>query len=302
MSNDTLRFCKNCGKDITGTDARRKFCSDRCKEAWRVSQLDVHISTCKGCGAPIKYKLLAGKPSRLYCSTACQLKHSVPTKILTCVDCGKQFEFHGRTVKLRCSECWNKNRSKNAMARRALHDPTVQVGVGSGGHQNEETTISDEVRAAINQRRREFYAAHREEMRAIANARYRAKKLTGNDECVLCGYRQHQEALIVHHKNMSRVDNTDDNLAILCSNCHVWLHKLIRRRQKTESITATDIFNEELKKAEVKERNKAGTPDRAIRTEGLKEFKSGATHSSTSRSDMNCHEAAPLVEDLSFDF
>ena len=46
--------------------------------------------------------------------------------------------------------------------------------------------------------------------------------------------------------------------------------------------------------AEVKERNKAGTADRQTRTEGTQECVSGATRSSTSSSDMNCQEAAPL--------
>ena len=46
--------------------------------------------------------------------------------------------------------------------------------------------------------------------------------------------------------------------------------------------------------AEVKERNKAGTADRQTRTEGTQECGSGATRSSTSSSDMNCQEAAPL--------
>ena len=45
--------------------------------------------------------------------------------------------------------------------------------------------------------------------------------------------------------------------------------------------------------AEVKERIKAGIPDRATRLEGLEGSRSEATHSDTSGTDMNHHEAAP---------
>lgn len=45
--------------------------------------------------------------------------------------------------------------------------------------------------------------------------------------------------------------------------------------------------------AEVKERIKAGTPDKATRLEGLEESGSEATHSDTSSTDMSHHEAAP---------
>lgn len=293
--------CLNCGEEFKKHTRRHMFCSSRCKEAHRLKQLEWHDGVCKGCGAPIRYKLNHGKPTREYCSAPCQLKHTVPTKMLTCVDCGREFEFRGRTKKLRCDECWHKHRSENAMANRALRDPSVQVGIGSGGGQNLDTAIPDEIRASANAARRAKYAAHREAFRMIAKSRYREKKLAESSECAICGYHAHVECLVVHHINMDRTDNRGENLVVLCANCHMWLHKEIKRRQKVEQITAESVYNQ-VREAEVKERNKAGTPDRAIRTEGLKEFKSGATHSSTSRSDMNCHEAAPLVEDLSFDF
>ena len=73
----------------------------------------------------------------------------------------------------------------------------------------------------------------------------------------------------------------------------MYLHKEIKRRQKSEQITAESVYNQ-VKEAEVKERNEAGNPDTATRTEGCEESQSGATHSDTSRTDMNHHEAAPL--------
>ena len=289
--------CLYCGKEFEKSTSRHKYCSSRCKEAYRISKLDLHEGKCKGCGKPITYKIKAGKPTRQYCCTACQLKHTIPTRILKCVDCGKEFEFTGRTVKLRCDACWHKHRSETNMAARALKDPNVQIGVGSGGGQNTETTISDEIRAQINERRRAYYAENADKMRAAARASYRNKMITGKDSCFICGYDEDQEALVVHHKDMDRSNNDETNLVVICANCHMSLHKFIKRQQKETQITAAaafELFKQQ--KAEVKERNKAGTPDRATRTEGSEESESGATHSDTSRTDMSHQEAAP-VED-----
>ena len=293
--------CLNCGETFERHTRKHKFCSGRCKEAYRLAKLEWHEGTCKGCGAPIKFKLDGGKPTRTYCSTQCQLKHTVPTQILKCVDCGKEFEFVGRTRKLRCDECWHKHRSKSNMLNRALKNPSIQVGIGSGGGQNLDTFIPDEIRESANAARRAKYAAHKEAYRLIARSRYREKKLAESSVCAICGYSEHVECLVVHHINMERTDNRSENLSVLCANCHMYLHKMIKQRQKTEQITAEDVYNQ-VKEAEVKERNKAGTPDRATRTEGSKGFESGATHSDTSRTDINRHEAAPGDEQCEFVF
>ena len=288
--------CLYCGKEFERTNKRHKYCSGRCKEAYRLSKLELHKGVCKGCGKEITYKLKAGKPTKQYCCAACQLAHTVPTKILTCVDCGKQFEFHGRTTKLRCDDCWHKHRSKSVMAERALRDPTVRIGVGSGGGQNTETTISDEARVQTNARRRAYYAANAEKMREAARSRYRAKVMTGHDVCEICGFADDQDALVVHHKDMDRTNNDISNLAIICANCHMVLHKMIKQMQKTEQVTATAIFELCKERAELKERNEAGKADKLTRTEGCEESQSGATHSDTSSSDMSHHEAAPEVD------
>lgn len=283
--------CLYCGNSFEGRTRRSKFCSGRCKEAHRISKLDLHEGTCKGCGKPITYKIKAGKPTRQYCSAACQVSHTVPTRILTCVDCGVQFEFHGRTTKLRCDSCWHKHRSQSVMAERVLKDPTVMLGVGSGGGQNKDLSMADEDRRILNESRRKHYAANKERMRAIAKSRYRDKAFMVDSTCEICGYNK-KDALVVHHKDMDRANADMDNLAVLCANCHMRLHKKIRAMQKTQQITAVAVFDL-FKKAEVKERNEAGKPDRATRTEGLEESESGATHSDTSSTDMSHHEAAP---------
>ena len=93
---------------------------------------------------------------------------------------------------------------------------------------------------------------------------------------------------------MDRENNSPDNLTILCSNCHAVLHKRIKRNM-SKYVDKIQGIKDELTKlqAELKERNEAGKPDMVTRTEGSEESESGATHSDTSRPDMNRHEAAP---------
>jgi hypothetical protein len=43
-------------------------------------------------------------------------------------------------------------------------------------------------------------------------------------KCELCGFDQHEAAIIVHHKDRNRDNNADDNLQVLCANCHAIEH------------------------------------------------------------------------------
>ena len=286
--------CAYCGKEFEKNSKHHVYCSGRCKEAFRLAKLELHEGVCMGCGAKITYKIKAGKPTKRYCSVACSLTHNVPVKTLTCVDCGAVFEFRGRTTKLRCALCWHKHRSKTTMAARAAKDASVQLGAGSGGAQNNDSPLTTEERAALNATRRAYYAANRDRLRSIARSRYRARALASATNCAVCGYCRHPEALIVHHKDMNRENNSDDNLVVLCSNCHAVLHKLIRKEQRANNVTAVTVYTKFIE-AEEKSRNEAGNPDRATRTEGCEESQSGATHTGTSRTDMSRHEAATEI-------
>lgn len=109
--------------------------------------------------------------------------------------------------------------------------------------------------------------------------------------CDLCGYNEHIDSLVIHHKDMDRRNNAASNLKVICANCHVRLHKIIQFLQNTRQLTPSEIYDQ-FKEAEVKGRNKAGKADGLTRTEGCEGSQSGATHSGTSRTDMNHHEAA----------
>lgn len=42
--------------------------------------------------------------------------------------------------------------------------------------------------------------------------------------CERCGYNQHEAAIIVHHKDRNRMNDSIDNLEVLCANCHAIEH------------------------------------------------------------------------------
>ena len=65
-------------------------------------------------------------------------------------------------------------------------------------------------------------------------------------ECEDCGYDDHPEILIVHHRDRDRTNNCLFNLAILCPNCHAlehyeenkkgWRHASTKRRKRKSDL------------------------------------------------------------------
>lgn len=128
-------------------------------------------------------------------------------------------------------------------------------------------------------------------MGSISRINSRDQLISEAPFCDICGYSEHIDALVIHHKDMDRSNSDLSNLKVICANCHVRLHKIIQFLQQTRQLTPSEIYDQ-FREAEVKERNEAGRADRQIRTEGCEESQSGATHSDTSSQDMNHHEAA----------
>jgi len=42
--------------------------------------------------------------------------------------------------------------------------------------------------------------------------------------CERCGYDENEAAIIVHHKDRNRMNDTEENLEVLCCNCHAIEH------------------------------------------------------------------------------
>lgn len=233
--------CLMCGKEIETTNAKRKYCDRNCKERHRIERSKVPTN-CAYCGKEFMASTIRGTR---FCSQSCTVKYvhehesEKLTKILKCVDCGVEFEFTGRTTKKRCDACKKKFKSERAMICRAAKDPNVHLGVGSGGSQTPKQIgfatdqlfqFEDDTRELQLARRREQYRENREflELSPTGKVNYRKLMLTGSDSCDICGYNTLQEALEVHHKDFDRSHNVKDNLAVLCSNCHTTLHKIVK--------------------------------------------------------------------------
>lgn len=293
--------CDYCGKEFEKRNKFHRFCSDECKSKYRWEQKPTQTGTCRYCGKEFTYKFDSYNSRKFFCSKACAVAGTVIKKRLKCVDCGVEFDFIGRTTKLRCDACAKARKSKQVMESRARYNPSVQIGVGSGGAQAAlYTGIPKEVRDKKNKRRRELYVKNKELNGKEWN--YRKLVITGEDKCEICGYSDRQDALIVHHLNMDRSDNSVENLAIICANCHQCVHKFItRQRKRIIDYLPEDGFKEyvEYLHGQSKIAELSGkTSEETTRTEGCEESQSGAERSSKSRPDMSYQEAATEQPEL----
>lgn len=253
------KVCQICGVQFQAKTSKAKYCSSKCKGRASYLNQQEHQVICQYCGKSFKTR---NRNKVKYCSVSCGLKATTSSiqKQLTCQVCGKHFMFKGRTRKKRCQQCSRKQSVKATMLSKKKRFPQTKIGVGSGRAQNTNTPRNQHKLLV----RRLNYQESKN--RQIGTAKYRNLVITGSDKCQLCGFSEYQEALVVHHKDMDRTNNSLQNLTILCSNCHMHVHKLIR---DSEAVTGQDIVKIfQSLQAEVKERNKAGRGETLIRTEG----------------------------------
>ena len=232
----TELVCSICGTRFKKRTKKHKFCSSQCKYTYSQQTSEVAETTCEHCGRTFTYKKVNKKPR--FCSASCgSLASGVPTKICVCIDCGKSFEFKGRTKKLRCDTCHKKWQSLQTMLSRQRKNPGVQIGVGSGGTQKCNAFLEDpEKRELRLAKRREKYHANVEKYRKQGTHKSRKYVLDNCFPCTLCGYDRYKESLCVHHINMHREDNHPDNLTVLCANCHQYFHQRLKQLAYSKEI------------------------------------------------------------------
>lgn len=105
-------ICENCGCSFQSTQTRSRFCSNKCKSAYRrKSELDNEIGICKQCGK--EFSVNRYKKTK-FCSRECASKarRIVETKEKNCAVCGKSFTTKKDKEKDVCSiACSNRYRA-----------------------------------------------------------------------------------------------------------------------------------------------------------------------------------------------
>lgn len=183
--------CAQCDTEFKPYSKRNKFCSEPCKNNWN-NQHRAYTGVCVGCSSPFT----CSNPRQRYCGRPCQLKHTIPTKTLVCVDCGTPFEFKGRTRKHRCAACHAKYWGAYL---KAYSDDYV------GPYRRALLEKETSLRYAFRLRCYTYYPK----------------------QCVVCGHdaAARKGYIDVHHIDGDPTNDTPTNLVPLCKRHHKQVHK-----------------------------------------------------------------------------
>ena len=188
------RTCTFCGIKFNPNTNFQKFCSEHCKNTYANLHREETQKTCPTCGKVFYTKQKKAK----YCCIACGLKGSIPVKKLKCVDCGTEFEFHGRTRRLRCDACSGKHR---------LDIVHRMIERKSDPYREKIKTLPD---------------GKQHRYRALCYSMWEKK-------CAICGKDGNERYSVdVHHIDGNVENMSADNLIPLCRMCHRAVHRLGR--------------------------------------------------------------------------
>lgn len=265
--------CVYCGKLFEGSRQNKpRFCSNKCAA-------DCRKEIVRDPDSPLAKYMSVKTDKREY--------------ERVCVVCGTHFKTTCSTaVNRHCPLCaasygkrwYLQQKMWNESARR-MPEHELRAGIDAQKlevkhTESVESKSSSQTPHKANQTREETNARRRyrrAQLRALGLLRYpegpktrnRNTYLDDNPECICCGYADDRDALQVHHIDMNRTNNTDDNLCTLCANCHSIIHQRIKRNLGQYEDSSEGIKDELYRlKAELKSRNQAGKPDMATRTEG----------------------------------
>lgn len=219
------KVCVFCGNEFEAKLNRAKYCCGNCKEKDRQRRggLARGIIKCLMCNTDFQPITIKQK----FCSASCEAKyshlHSIKEKERVC-HCGNTY-FSKRKDMLECPTCRNKRRNTRTMLARAAKNPLVRVGIGSGGGQHYRT-----------EKPRHTKDIHMYRQLALNTYGYK---------CMLCDETD-KDVIVVHHIDMDRLNSDIKNLAVLCSNCHVKIHRTIKQefmKVTPSKEVAISVFN-----------------------------------------------------------
>lgn len=196
-----IRYCKQCGKEITSKWGK-DFCCSSCansynnrkrgKESYKkLGQNFVKKELLK----EKRYCIICGKELKgcqtKYCSVSCRNRNKYLTEgtELVCQECGKTFKSRDNNRKFCSNECSAKHRTKKYLEKWA--DGKVEI--------NPNQKLPKSVREFL------------------------FKKV--NYKCEECGFEGYNKAtnntiLQIHHIDGNSGNNAIENLKVLCPNCH----------------------------------------------------------------------------------
>jgi HNH endonuclease len=172
---------------------------------------------CESCGTMVYVPPYRQRAFRA-CSNNCRARlASVGSVNKVCHQCGAAFsvERWRNRAKFCSPECYAKSREK----------PRVTVDCVVCGaqidrlkihlHKSGKNVCGPTCRGMLKRRVRPKGAGY---------ARKWLKTRAPINECERCGYAQHPEILVVHHKDRNRGNNDPANFEVLCPNCHAVEH------------------------------------------------------------------------------
>lgn len=214
-----IKLCRECGRRFKAKTKRAAYCCVRCKTKYRTKHMPVFERTCAGCGVLFS---TTHAPAR-FCSYKCSTPLTVPTRELVCEVCGATFMFKGRTRKKRCAPCTREFNVKKQMRWKAKHNPTMKLGVGSGGAQWGKDN--------------HMWKPEQERVSTRYTACYRQRCFkVWPRVCAACGATGKLE---VHHINGDPANYAENNLIPLCFNCHIGRIHNRRYKEPQDYIDAT---------------------------------------------------------------
>lgn len=136
----------------------------------------------------------------------------VKEKEFICRRCGKKFTWKAKKMYF-CPDCGRKEKSEYVMRHRAGKDPSVKMGVGSGGNQWGEN--NHQFRGGFWNYKKIYADQHKGEVPC----------------CEICNS---TENLCIHHLDKNHSNNAPENLVRLCRKCHAKVHGLEKNFRVTD--------------------------------------------------------------------
>lgn len=202
------KVCINCNEEFECVYDRAKYCSNKCKSAYR-RKYKGKIKKCLYCEKEFLSLYHEGNGFTSFCSKKCSAKYfhkNMNNKYLICECCGTEFAFKGSTKAKYCKSC------RKEIDKKLKIESDVRLGKTKLGF----------VGKGKNSKKGKDHHSYKSGIGIYRSIKYQYLIDCGLAiECENCGS---TEFLVVHHIDHNRKNNDIKNLQLLCRSCHIKLH------------------------------------------------------------------------------